>query len=126
MIPATIDTSSSSDTCLAAIAARTIGKACKINSKTLSRAEKAGILLRAKIKAIEIKAGKADTMIPRIFILFKGFTELSFSPLEDPPPKLGRYLISQNFAKEEIKEIALVRLVVPVVPEVEITFAPWE
>src|SRR5699024_11815588 len=93
-------------------------------SNTLSMDSNPGILLIAIVIASAIKAGMEAIIIPRNWILLKGLSGESLP--EELPPMDGRNFIFQYLAKLLINEIARVRLVVPVVPEEDITLAPIE
>ncbi|CFV22051.1 Uncharacterised protein [Yersinia enterocolitica] len=84
-----------------------------------------GIWLSANTMAIAIKPGKAGIMMLRILILFSRLLSLP-GIVASPLPNTGVYFICQYLHNEAVKEIARVRLLVPVVPEVAMTFAPLE
>src|SRR5699024_6739966 len=67
---------------------------------------------------------RSAIIIPRNWILLKGLSGESLP--EELPPMDGRNFIFQYLAKLLINEMARVRLVVPVVPEEDITLAPIE
>ncbi len=122
-IPATIPTSSSPETFFAAIAARITGRIPTNLLNTSSIGLSPGNLLRANANAIAMKPGMEASIMPRTLIRFH---TLPCSELPSDEPRTGIYFKSHSVAKAEMKAIARVRLVVPVVPDADITFAPSE
>ena len=69
-----------------------------------------------------IKPGRDAIIMPRKLMRFQMLPSCALAPAEEP--MMGEYLIFHSFARAEIKATALVRFVVPVVPEAEITLQP--
>ena len=123
-IPATTPTSSRPETCLAAIAQITIGIEFTSVSNTSDRLPHPGILLHARQSAMAINAGRLVIIIPRKlmrFHIFPSAFDAAFSPVL---PMTGIYLIFQYFASAVVNATALVRFVVPVVPDADRTLHP--
>ena len=122
MIPATRPTSSIPETCFAAIAARTTGRIPIRVSNTVLSPANAGILLSANTSAMEMNPGIAAIIIPLKLMRFQMLPSWT-EPL-DEDTITGMYFNFHSFARADTKATALVRFVVPVVPEAEMTLPP--
>ena len=103
------------------MAATMTGMAPTSVSNTADSPDRAGILLSARTIAMAMKPGSDAIMMPRKLIRFHTL------PSCLPPallPMTGMYLIFHSFASAEMNATARVRLVVPVVPEAEMTLHP--